>query len=114
MVRRNVQFTGLIGMIATFAVLPLACGSGFHGCKASRTCEPESQGGAGGENGETGGSSGTAGNVSGGSTAGGSSGAGGMAGDDDGGSGGSGDDSEPPTVVSITPDDGDVDIERDV
>jgi len=113
---------GLIGLLATISALPVACGDKFEGCEASRTCPPPNDAGEGGENGNTGGTSPSGGNTSGGTESGGtsgssgSSGSGGLAGSDDGGAGaggGSGD-TDPPTVVSFTPSDGDTEIERDV
>ncbi|HEX6276729.1 MAG TPA: Ig-like domain-containing protein [Polyangiaceae bacterium] len=113
---------GLLGLLATMSALPVACGDKFEGCEASRTCPPPNDAGEGGENGNTGGTSPSGGNTSGGTESGGTSGSsgtsgsGGLAGSDDGGAGaggGSGD-TEPPTVVSFTPSDGDSEIERDV
>jgi hypothetical protein len=115
----------LAGILAASVVVPTGCSGGdFEGCEASRTCPVkggESGEGSGGESGggnDTGGragnsSGGNAGTSSGGSSAGSGSDDGGEAGT--GGTGGSdGEDTEEPTIVSITPGDGDVDVERDV
>jgi hypothetical protein len=133
MVLRKVsRLTSFAGILGAVAILPLACGSKFEGCKASRTCPPPAQGGEGGEGGEsdtggssgsggtTGGSGGSSGSTTGGTESGGNSGSGGSsgsagtAGSDEGGSGGGGDDTDPPTIVSFTPVDGATDVERDV
>jgi hypothetical protein len=116
-------------LLALAASVPVACGDEFEGCKATRTCPRTNDAGEGGESGETGGNSGgsaQAGSGPAGGTAGsggaarggasGSSGApsqnGGTAGG--GGEGGASADTDPPTIVSITPDDGASDVERDV
>jgi hypothetical protein len=115
---------GFIGLLTTISVLPLACGDKFEGCEASRTCPQPSSAGEGGEDGTTGGTFGSGGSTDGGTEAGGSSGSSGSggssgssgsAGSDDGsaGAGGGSGDTEPPTIVSFTPGDGDTDVERD-
>jgi hypothetical protein len=100
-----------IGILAAVIAAPIGCSDdSFSGCRATRTCPP-SKGGSAGEGGE--------GDTGGTTNTGGSSGSGtsGEAGASDGGtagSGGAGDDTERPTIVSFTPADNDVDIERDI
>src|SRR5688572_11660555 len=111
-----------LGILTGAVFAPIGCGGDFSGCKASRTCPPRGgeagDAGAGGESGggaDTGGSSGenTSGSAGvGGSSTGGTGGTGDMGGAGAGGSGG--EDTEPPTIVSFTPNDGDEDVERDV
>jgi hypothetical protein len=127
-VGRDVHGLVALGVLTGTALGPIGCGDDFTGCEATRTCPSKGgDAGAGGESGggaETGGASGsnTAGSAGdGGSSTGGTGGTGGLGGtagtEDMGGagSGGSGDeDTEPPTIVSLTPSDGDEDVERDV
>lgn len=110
----------LVGILAATAAFPSGCSGGdFEGCEASRTCPPKGGEAGGGTGGESGGGNDTGGNA--GAGRGGNSGSGGTSGTDDGGESGTGatggsgdDDTEAPTIVSITPGDGDVDVERDV
>jgi hypothetical protein len=114
------QLHVLFGFLSIATAIPAACGGDkFEGCQASRTCPPPKGGeaGAGGDgvsgDTSTGGGSGAA-NTGGnsGTGLGGQGGSNGEPGGEGGGSG-AGTDSEPPTIVSFTPADGDVDVERD-
>lgn len=115
------ELHALFGILAAVIAIPAGCSSDqFEGCKASRTCPPSKGGASGvggdGESGDTntgGGSGETNTGGSSGTGTGGSTGSSGTAGGE-GGSGGADDDSAPPTIVSIAPADGDVDVERDI
>jgi hypothetical protein len=108
-------------VLLTGAAAAAACGE-EKPCEETQTCIPISSGGEAGDgSGATSGSGGSAGK--GGSSAlggsagkGGSSGKGGSAGTSgtSGASGAGGSEGEPPTIVSFTPGDGSVDVERDV
>jgi hypothetical protein len=116
MVFRNVtKLHALIALFACVIAVPTGCSGGdFSGCKASRTCPPPGGGsGEGGDGDDTGGTDRGGTSSGAGGTRGGAAGTGGT---DEGGNGGAPDpdDRERPTIVSFSPDDGDVDVERDV
>jgi hypothetical protein len=105
---------GLIAILAGVIAVPTGCsGADFSGCKASRTCPPAGGSSGEGGDGDTGGTDRGGTSSGAGGTRGGAAGTGGT---DEGGNGGAPDpdDRERPTIVSFSPDDGDVDVERDV
>jgi hypothetical protein len=128
-----------IGIIAAVGAVPIACSDDqFSGCEANRTCPSSAKGGEPGEGGEAGGETDTGGSA--GSHAGGSSGSSGSSGAGEGGAGdsatggstmgggtgvggqgnegGEGGALEPPdttrpTIVSVSPDDGEIGVALD-
>jgi hypothetical protein len=118
------------GVLIAAAAVPIGCGDDqFSGCEASRTCPPAKGGdtGSGGEAGgpDTGGTSGSGSGRSGsggGGTGGATSGSGGTSGDSgaagspdgQGGEGGSDEpDTTPPTIVSVSPENGEIGVRAD-
>jgi hypothetical protein len=108
--RDSCAFTLLATVLPLALIAPAGCLSNkFEGCKASRTCPlpPDADGGdgAGGPPGEAGAGRGVGGES--GSTA-------GASGEGGGAEGGNSGDTDPPVVVSFTPTDGDVGVQRDL